>query len=225
MKVRAKVCCISSPEEAALAIRCGASALGLVSHMPSGPGVISENLIAEIAGAVPPPIATFLLTSLQDVDQIIAQQRRCGTNTIQLCDRLNRGSISDLKAAMPGIAVVQVIHVGGEAAIDEAQSAAAGADALLLDSGKPHLKKKQLGGTGRVHNWEISRRVVEAVKIPVFLAGGLRAENVEEAVRRVRPFAVDICSGARTNGHLDERKLRNFFAALEKCDECPSFSL
>lgn len=207
---RIKVCCIASVEEAWAAIRAGASALGLVSSMPSGPGVISEALIAEIAAAVPPPIATFLLTCGQDTEHIIAQQRRCRTNTVQLCDRLTTGSYADLRRAMPGISLVQVIHVTGEESLEEALSVAPHVDALLLDSGNQSLAVKELGGTGRVHDWSISRRIREQVRIPLFLAGGLREHNVGEAIRQVGPFGLDLCSGVRTEGRLDEEKLARF---------------
>jgi phosphoribosylanthranilate isomerase len=211
---RIKICCIQSVDEARMAIRAGASALGLVSAMPSGPGVISEERIAEIAAFVPPPIATFLLTSLQDTDQIIAQHRRCQTNTIQLCDRLNKGTHAELNQALPGIKIVQVIHVTGEESLSEAVEIARHVDALLLDSGNQKLEVKELGGTGRTHNWEISRKIRESVDVPVFLAGGLNPANAAEAVRQVEPFGLDICSGVRTNGKLDERKLQSFFWAL-----------
>jgi phosphoribosylanthranilate isomerase len=211
---RIKVCCISSVGEARAAIRAGASALGLVSSMPSGPGVISESLIAEIAASVPPPIATFLLTCGQDVRGIIAQQRRCRTNTVQLCDRLTAGSYADLREAMPGVSLVQVIHVSGEASLEEALSVAPHVDALLLDSGNQSLAVKELGGTGRVHDWSISRRIREQVPVPLFLAGGLRPENVGEAIREVGPFGLDLCSGVRTAGTLDEEKLGRFFARV-----------
>ena len=85
---KVKICCIATLEEAQIAIRCGASALGFVSEMPSGPGVISEEKIAAIATKIPPPIATFLLTSHPDTGAIIEQQKRCRTNTLQICDRL-----------------------------------------------------------------------------------------------------------------------------------------
>lgn len=211
--MRFKICCIASPDEAELAIRHGAAAVGLVSQMPSGPGVISWERIAEIAARVPPPVATFLLTSSGDVDEIIEQQRRCGTNVIQLCDQLTRGAMRDLRRALPGIGIVQVIHVRGEESVAEAVSVAPDVDALLLDSGNPSLAIKQLGGTGRVHDWSVSARIREAVAIPVFLAGGLRAENAGDAIRTVRPFALDVCSGVRTDGRLDEAKLRAFAEA------------
>ena len=210
-KPRVKICCISSLAEAELAIRHGASALGLVSAMPSGPGVIEEDLIGEIAARVPPPIATFLLTSKQDVDSIIEQQRRLRANTIQIVDRLEQGSYSDLRAALPGISLVQVIHVSDEDSVEEAVSIAAHVDAILLDSGNQKLAVKELGGTGRTHDWRLSRKIREAVNVPIFLAGGLKPENVVEAIQAVEPFGLDLCSGVRTNGNLDEAKLARFF--------------
>ena len=211
---RIKICCISTLAEAQLAIRHGASALGLVSEMPSGPGVIDEAQIAQIAAAVPPPVATFLLTSKTDLAEIIAQQRRCRTNTIQLCDRLKRGTHRDLRAALPGVSIVQVIHVNGEEAIAEALEVAPEVDAILLDSGNQNLPVKQLGGTGRTHDWSLSRRIREAVEVPVFLAGGLNPANAAEAFRQVRPFGLDVCSGVRSGGVLNNTKLRDFMALV-----------
>jgi phosphoribosylanthranilate isomerase len=211
---RVKICCIKSPAEAALAIACGASAVGLVSAMPSGPGVISEDAIARIAATVPPPIATFLLTSEQSPETIIAQQRRCGTNTLQLCDHLPVTVYPRLRDALPGIGLVQVVHVADEASVDYAIAAAAHVDALLLDSGNLNLAVRQLGGTGRTHDWTLSRRIRDAIRIPLFLAGGLNAANVAEAIAAVEPFGLDLCSSVRTNDNLDPVKLRAFFAAI-----------
>lgn len=213
---RVKICCIKSPLEAKLAIDCGASALGLVSSMPSGPGVISEETIALIAGVVPPPIASFLLTSEHLAEAIIAQQRRCRTNTLQLCDHLPATVYSRLRSELPGISLVQVVHVTGPESLDYALAAAAHVDALLLDSGNPGLAVKELGGTGRVHDWTWSRRIRDAVGIPLFLAGGLTATNVADAITAVEPFGLDLCSSVRTNGDLDAVKLRAFFAAIPK---------
>jgi len=211
---RVKICCIRDVAEAALAIRHGAAALGLVSAMPSGPGVIAEETIAEIAASVPPGVATFLLTSRRDADSIIAQQRRARVNTLQLCDSVEPGCHAKLRARLPGIALVQVIHVTGPESVDEAAAVADHVDALLLDSGRPRLAVKELGGTGRTHDWGLSRRIVEIVRVPVFLAGGLTPENVASAIRQVHPFGVDVCSGLRTEGRLDEAKLRRFFASI-----------
>ncbi|MEW6196738.1 MAG: phosphoribosylanthranilate isomerase [Bacteroidota bacterium] len=213
---RVKICCISSIGEANLAIKYGASALGLVSNMPSGPGVITEELITEIAESVPPGISTFLLTSKQSVDEIVAQQKRCRTNTIQICDHLLHGTYPELKNKLPGIKIVQVIHVTGEESLHEAVEVSKHVDAILLDSGNQKLEVKELGGTGRVHDWNVSQKIREAIKIPMFLAGGLNSGNVGNAIQHVKPYGVDICSGVRTNGKLDEVKLKSFFEAVRK---------
>ena len=211
---RVKICCIANTEEARIAVRYGASAVGLVSEMPSGPGVISEELIATVARQVPPTVATFLLTCKQDAPSVIAQQQRCRVNTIQLCDRVAAHTFEELRRAMPGVSLVQVIHVTGQESVAEAARVSGHVDALLLDSGNQSLPVKQLGGTGRTHDWRISRAIVEAAPVPVFLAGGLNPSNVAEAIYQVRPFGLDVCSGVRTDGHLDEEKLERFFAAI-----------
>ncbi|HEX3044614.1 MAG TPA: phosphoribosylanthranilate isomerase [Bacillota bacterium] len=214
LKPRVKICCISSRAEAALAIDYGAAALGLVATMPSGPGCISDADIKTIAATIPPPIATFLLTCRTDAAAIIEHQKMVGTNTIQLVDELTNGSHSMIRRELPGIRIVQVIHVMDDSAIDESLRVSPEVDAILLDSGNPKLAIKELGGTGRVHNWQISRQIRERISIPVFLAGGLNPENVGEAVEIVRPFGVDICNGVRTEGRLDPEKLARFFKAL-----------
>jgi len=211
VRPRVKICCIASVEEARTAIQYGASALGLVSEMPSGPGVIAEDLIACIAAAIPPAISSFLLTSKQDSRSIIAQHRRCGTSTIQIVDRLTAGTYQDLREALPGIKLVQVIHVMGEESVEEARAVAPYVDAILLDSGNQSLAVKELGGTGRAHDWRISRKIRESIVQPLFLAGGLNAGNVAEAIEAVQPFGIDVCSGVRTEGKLDEKKLSALF--------------
>jgi len=196
------------------AVEHGAAAVGLVSEMPSGPGVIGEDLIAEIAARVPPAVATFLLTCRQDADSIVAQQRRCRANTLQLCDRVPREVYRELRAELPGVSLVQVVHVTGEESYEEALAVAPHVDALLLDSGNQSLAVKELGGTGRTHDWALSRRIREAVDVPLFLAGGLTPANAAEALRGVGPFGLDVCSGVRTDGRLDADKLKRFFAAV-----------
>lgn len=210
---RIKICCISSREEAQLAVQFGASALGLVGHMPSGPGVIDDDLIADIAHSAPPAIGTFLLTSETTADKIIAHHQKVMTNTIQLVDALQSGTYEEIRQVVGPVKLVQVIHVTGEESLDEALRIAPMVDALLLDSGNPNLAVKELGGTGRVHNWDISRRIVEASPAPVFLAGGLRADNVRAAIETVQPFGLDLCSSVRTNHQLDPHKLEQFFHA------------
>jgi phosphoribosylanthranilate isomerase len=203
---------MGSVAEAWLAIGSGAAAVGLVSEMPSGPPF--PDLIAEIAAELPPAIGSFLLTCKTDPQAIIDQQRRLRVNTIQICDRLPLPSYEILRAGLPGVSLVQVVHVTGPESVDEAVAAAPFVDAVLLDSGNQSLPVKELGGTGRTHDWNLSLQIREAIDVPLFLAGGLKAENVAEAISQVRPFGVDVCSGVRTDGRLDEEKLRAFFAAV-----------
>ncbi len=206
---------MASINEARIAIEHGAAAVGLVSAMPSGPGPIPEELIAEIAATIPPGVSSFLLTCLQDVDAIIDQQRRLRVNTIQICDRLPRHSYERLREALPGVSLVQVIHVTGSESVAEAIAIAPEVDAILLDSGNQSLPIKELGGTGRTHDWKLSRAIREAIEVPLFLAGGLKPENVAAAILAVQPFGIDVCSGLRTEGKLDPQKLAAFFAAIQ----------
>ena len=210
---RIKICCISSIDEARQAIMYGASALGLVSQMPSGPGVIADDLIAAIAATVPPSIATFLLTSLSDADAIAQQHSICRTSTLQIVDSVAPAELVKLRRQLPHVKLVQVIHVMDKRSVDEARGVAEYVDALLLDSGNPTLQVKELGGTGRVHDWQLSRQIREQVDRPVFLAGGLRASNIQEAIRAVDPFGLDVCSGVRHEGKLSAAKLGEFMHA------------
>ncbi|HNG90250.1 MAG TPA: phosphoribosylanthranilate isomerase, partial [Saprospiraceae bacterium] len=137
-KPRVKICCISSVEEARLAVGFGAAALGLVGPMPSGPGIISDDLIRVIARHAPPAVATFLLSSETDVEQIVAHHAKVLTSTVQLVDALQSGTYADLRQRLGGVKLVQVIHVTGPESVDEAQRVAPEVDAILLDSGNPN---------------------------------------------------------------------------------------
>jgi phosphoribosylanthranilate isomerase len=190
--------------------------------MPSGPGVVPDDVIAGIAARVPPGVASFLLTCEIEFGAIVEQQRRTGVNTLQLVDSLPSGTHQKLRKALPGISLVQVIHVDGHSSFDQALAIAPHVDAILLDSGNPHLAVKVLGGTGRVHDWEISRRIRQTIDRPVFLAGGLRADNVGDAIRRVAPFGLDVCNGVRTNGKLDAAKLAGFFQEVARSSNPPA---
>lgn len=213
-RTRVKICCIASVEEARLAVEAGADAVGLVSAMPSGPGPIPDERIAEIAAAVPPPVATVLLTALTDGDAIAEQAARAGVGAIQLVDAVPAGERARVRAALPAVRVLQVVHVRGEGSVDEARRAAEHAHALLLDSGNPTGEVKELGGTGRVHDWDVSRRIVASVDRPVFLAGGLRADNVAAAVAATRPYGIDVCTGVRADGALCPDRLGAFMTAV-----------
>ena len=214
--IKVKICCISSVDEARLAIQYGAAAIGLVGKMPSGPGVIEDDLIYTIAKTIPPPISTFLLTSETNANDIIDHYKKVNTSTIQIVDALNNRQYDKIRKELPNVKLVQVIHVINEQSIAEAIEISGHVDAILLDSGNTNLATKELGGTGRVHNWDLSKRIRESIDIPVFLAGGINKENVRAAIDHVQPFGVDLCSSVRTNGKLDEKKLDEFFNAVFK---------
>jgi phosphoribosylanthranilate isomerase len=213
-KVRVKICCMNSLKEAKIAIKYGASAIGLVSKMPSGPGPISEDLISKIAKEIPPFVSSVLLTSIQDPSEIIAQHKKCQTDVVQFVDRIKKEDYPRLRNGMPGIKFIQVVHVTDEASIKEAISITPYVDGILLDSGNPYLKVKRLGGTGQIHNWDISNKIRKKIKIPIILAGGLNPWNVINSLNHVQPYAVDVCTGVRTQNILDEQKLSSFFKAI-----------
>ncbi len=189
--------------------------------MPSGPGVIEEALIERIAAEVPAPIETFLLTCLQRADAIAAQHRRCRTTTLQLVDAVPLVELQRLRDLLPDVRLVQVIHVFGAATLGEAIAAAPWVDAVLLDSGNPAATVKELGGTGRTHDWQWSRRIREAIGVPMYLAGGLHAGNVADAVRQVQPYGLDICNGVRRGGRLDAQRLHDFVRAARTAADSP----
>ncbi len=214
IRPRVKICCISSVEEAKIAIKYGASALGLVGHMPSGPGIIGDELINQITKSIPPPISSFLLTSETKPEEIISHYKRVNTTTIQIVDELEKREYEILRNELPNVKLVQVIHVIDDNSVKEAVEISNYVDAILLDSGNPNLAIKELGGTGRTHNWELSREIRKSIPIPLFLAGGLNKDNVTQAIDFVQPFGLDLCSSVRTNGQLDEMKLEEFFKAI-----------
>jgi phosphoribosylanthranilate isomerase len=218
MSVRVKICCIASLAEARLAVAHGADALGLVGPMPSGPGVIDQATLQSIATWTPPPVANFLLSKETTPVDIITHARAAATDTLQLVDATSPATCQAVRQALPYLRIVQVLHVQGPETIEEAQAMAPHVHALLLDSGDPRAAVPTFGGTGKVHDWAVSRRVVEAVDIPVFLAGGLTPHNVADAVRAVRPFGVDVCSGLRVDGALDAGRLAAFMAAVRSVD-------
>lgn len=216
---RIKICCIQNLAEAEMAIRYGADALGLVAAMPSGPGPIPEEEITRIAAHVPPGVAAVLLTSRTDPDEIIDQQQRTGVNSLQLCARLTPDDHKTLRAALPGVRLMQVVHVTGEDSYREALEVAPNVHALLLDTGAPEADVPVLGGTGRTHDWSISRRIVQDCGRPVYLAGGLNADNVAEAIEKVKPFGVDICNGVRIDMKLVESKLADYVRAVNETQD------
>ena len=216
-----KVCCIQSPEEADMAIAAGALAVGLVGAMPNGPGPIDDERIRDVCDHVRArygdKIWTTLLTSRTCGDAMADHVAETGCNVLQIVDAPQENAYATLRKAHPGLRLIQVIHVEDDRAVEQAQRAAAQVDVILLDSGKPSAPERTLGGTGATHDWSISKRIVNAVSTPVFLAGGLNPDNVTGAIESVRPFGVDICSGIRDRERgyaLSAGKLQAFAARL-----------
>lgn len=214
MRTRLKVCCISSVEEAQLAVAHGADALGLVSAMPSGAGVIADALVAEIAVRVPPPVSRWLLTSRTDGAAIAEQALACHVDTVQLVDMVDPAEYPVIRRLAPSLRIVQVLHVEDWTVLDQAARLQNQVDALLLDSGRPNAAVRELGGTGRVHDWTLSRNIVGASRLPVFLAGGITSANVAAAIEKVGPYGIDLCTGVRTDDRLDAAKLAALVAAM-----------
>ncbi|MCZ0736009.1 phosphoribosylanthranilate isomerase [Phreatobacter sp. AB_2022a] len=215
-RTRVKICCISSAEEARLAIAAGADALGFVAGRPSGSGIVDDATIRAVADEAPPPVASFLLTPHLKGADIVEHLRLCGTNTVQIVDHVDPAEHAVIAGALPLVRRVQVIHVEGPRTLDLIPVYEPHIHAFLLDSGKPGGSMRELGGTGRTHDWKVSAEFVRRSRRPVFLAGGLNAGNVAAAIAAVRPFGLDLCSGVRTAGHLDPAKLDAFMQAVRE---------
>lgn len=215
MPPRVKICCIQDAEEAALAVAAGAHALGFVGRGLSGPEVIEDDArIAAIVATVPPGVDAWLLARDAEPGVLVERVRKTRVNTVQICDAVPRGVYEELRVGAPWCRIVQVVHVSGPEAVEEALGVEDAVDAILLDSGTPSGATPVFGGSGKTHDWGISARVVDAVRKPVWLAGGLRAENVAEAFSVVRPWGLDLCSGVRANGRLNAARLQAYAATV-----------
>lgn len=218
MRTRLKVCCIADQQEAATAIRLGACAIGLIAVLPNGRRVLDEVTLPALAAAIPPPVSRFLLTSNTEPGRIVEQVLAARVDAVQLADEVALNVYEALRRGAPHVRIVQVLHVEGPEVVQQAQRIAAHVDAIILDSGTPKAEVPVFGATGRVHDWSLSRKVVITVPVPVFLAGGITAENVALAVTQVRPYGIDVCSGVRSDGRLDSAKLRALVRALVAAD-------
>lgn len=218
MRTQIKICCMASVGEAQLAIRAGADAVGFVCAIPTSRRSIDIESVAPIVSAVPPPTATFLLTTQTTAQDIAEQVLAAGVSTVQILARLNLSESKKLANLLPETQRVQVVHVENETAVEMIEPYAPYVHGFLLDSGRPNLTTPVFGGTGQTHDWLVSAEFVRRSPLPVFLAGGLTLANVAEAMRVVRPFGVDLCSGVRTDHRLDGIKLKAFIAAVHKAD-------
>ncbi|MCO4771258.1 MAG: phosphoribosylanthranilate isomerase [Deltaproteobacteria bacterium] len=212
---RIKICCISSEQEVAIAVAGGADLLGFVAPPLGGLGVIPVERIAELISLVPPGCVAVLLTGLTGFEDIANQVRLARPDGVQLVRSTTPETRRALREAFPGLRLLQVVHVHGEDAIDDALAAQEHSHGLVLDSAVLGGPTEQLGATGTTHDWSISARVVAAVDVPVYLAGGLSAANAAQARRVVGSFGLDLCSSVRTQGRLDQDKVSAFVAAAQ----------
>jgi phosphoribosylanthranilate isomerase len=216
-----KICCMQSEAEIDMAAAAGARAVGIVGPMPNGAGFLDEETAARLARYAVKrhgdKVWATLLTKRTRAADIADHVAATGANAVQIVDRPEAGTHAFLRARFPALKILQVIHVEDERAINEARDCGAEVDAILLDSGKPSAASPTFGGTGDTHDWSVSRRIVETCGRPAFLAGGLTPQNAGEALRAVRPYGLDICSGLREKDRgyaLNVEKLAAFAAAL-----------
>lgn len=210
---------MASFETVEQAIAAGADGVGFVCAVPTSPRTIALEAVAEIVRQVPPSIATFLLTSESSVAGIAAQVAQTGVSTVQLIAPLPVCELQALAERLPRTQRIQVIHVEEPGALEQIDRTAEYVDGFLLDSGQPSSVTPTYGGTGKTHDWAISAACVQRSSKPVYLAGGLHPGNVAEAIRRVRPHGVDVCSGVRTHGQLDPEKLKAFIAVVRSVQD------
>jgi phosphoribosylanthranilate isomerase len=212
-RTRVKVCGNRSGRDVALAVAAGVDAVGLICGLThrSEDGLDAPRAAA-LARQVPPYVTTVLVTHLAAPDRILDLVDAVGPDLLQLHGEIEPDCTREVRRARPAIRIVQAVHVTGEAALTRAQRFEPHCDALLLDS----RTADRLGGTGITHDWSLSRRIVDRARVPVILSGGLTDRNVIEAIRTVRPFAVDVNSGVDDPaGDKDPARLDRFVHAAQ----------
>lgn len=204
-----KFCGINKIEYARMAIDLGADFLGFlvgITHLAEDKLTNEEakKIISEVDFKSSVPIA---VTHLQEAKAIINTMREINVSAVQIHDNITLDGIKEIRDVFPDGYIIKAVHVQQrEQSLDRAQMFEEYVDALLLDS----RTDDRLGGTGQIHDWNISREIVSAVKKPVFLAGGLTPENLLEAIRKVKPYGVDVNSGVESGGEKDLGKMTKF---------------
>ncbi len=206
--MRVKICGTRNVEEARMIVASGADALGfLIGLVEPNPDQIAPEEAAEIIAQLPPSVSSVLVTQQTD-PQVVADLCCCArASAVQLHGGFAPEQIPELRRQVPSVTMIQVVHVAGPDSKMAALHAANFADAILLDS----PRHGGAGGTGKTHDWNLSREIVRACSKPVILAGGLTPENVELAIRTVGPSAVDVHSGVEDGqGNKSKEKLVRF---------------
>ena len=209
-----KICGMQSTAEVEIAMAAGATCVGFVGEGLTPPGCLSDEAVLEIVGAIEDRKSIVLLTPHSTVAAVVAQQRRVGAGALQLCRPFGREALLALRQSLPGVQLIQVVHMGDLGGLERARAVAGIAEVGLLDAGSTDGDSQVFGGTGRVHDWHESAAIVAELDTPVWLAGGLSPSNVGEAIELVSPAGVDVCSGLRREGRLVESLAREFVMAV-----------
>jgi phosphoribosylanthranilate isomerase len=198
---------ITSTAEADLAIRCGADALGVAC---GGPGGIAEETILKINQQIPPPICAFLMTRSTKIEELAGQQRRCRANALQLLEMPPTGIYTDLRRLLSGIELIQTAHIGSEVSIRKAFESARQVSALILAPEDP----RQIGTAAETSAfWKLCSAIREQSPAPVFVSGPRTAKAVAEVIKVAGPFGIELNAAVRTDGALDEGKLKRCISA------------
>ncbi|CAD6494085.1 MAG: N-(5'-phosphoribosyl)anthranilate isomerase [Candidatus Argoarchaeum ethanivorans] len=214
MRVRVKICGNKNISELKLVIDAGCDAVGFITEVPvNTPRNITLKTASELIKKVPPFIDSVLVIMPETAEKVIEMAYTAHPTTVQLHNFTSYKLLEEIQSLRSqGINIIQTVAIP-EQAIEEInnfhqhiKNLSKYVDAVLLDT----KISKRSGGTGKTHNWRISRAITEKSSLPVILAGGLNHQNVEDAVRIVKPFAVDTASGVETEGAKDEYKVRMF---------------
>jgi phosphoribosylanthranilate isomerase len=216
MPVRSKLCGIRSPQDLQIAVDAGADAVGFicgVTHVSED--ALGEDAARELARLTPPYVSRVLVTHLESAREILELAAFVGVDTIQVHGLVDLDTVAAVFSGSEGRRVTKAIHVTGPEAIEEAERYLDICDALHLDS----RTSDRLGGTGQLHDWSISRQIVELAEQagkPVVLSGGLKPENLADAISAVRPYAVDVNSGIETSHGDKSPDLATAFVSIAR---------
>lgn len=205
---RVKICGLKDGLDLEGALQAGADAVGFIVEIEQSRRCISASAARELIEMVPPFVASVAVIHPRDLDDALRLAEDTGADLLQIHSRLKREELRRLRDS-----VSQRIIIACRAEGDEALQMAPLADAILLDT----CKNGVLGGTGETHDWNLSARLVRELKVPVVLAGGLGPDNVCQAVRTVRPHAVDVASGVEVEGRKDRGRMEQFVEQVRSC--------
>lgn len=205
--VKVKICGITNIKDALLAAELGADFLGFIVEISESEDSLSKDEAKNLIRQLPLEVIPVMVTYLNNAEEIVKVASYVIAGAVQLHSNISLPEIGKIRKALPKIKIIKAIHVIDEKVVSEAVKFSDYVDYILLDS----KAKGKIGGTGKTHDWSISRKIILKCKKPVLLAGGLNPENVLDAVRKIKPFGVDVNSGVKAKPRVkDAEKLRKF---------------